>query len=182
MRSCQKAFTLIELLVVISIVALLISILLPALGKAREASWTSKCLSNFRQISIGFYAYMADNKDFLPPLNQARANSADKTAKDFGMWNCIGPYTGFDEWAGVYTNFGAYKRKYGVMGNSIWSCNFDLPDSHPWNKTIAESLYMTEVSGWKSPGPMGYPRPFTAIPQPSIKIHMSTCPMPTTGT
>jgi prepilin-type N-terminal cleavage/methylation domain-containing protein/prepilin-type processing-associated H-X9-DG protein len=173
MKPRTHAFTLIELLVVISIVSLLMAILLPALAKAREAAWTSKCLSNFKQVSVGFFCYMSDNKDYLPPLNQARASADYKTAKDFGMWNCIGPYTGFQEWAGVYTDFGAFKRKYGKFANSIWSCNFDILDSHPWKNSIAESLYMTEISGWYSPYQWAYPRFYPNIPQPSVKIHIS---------
>ena len=59
-------FTLIELLVVISIIALLIAILLPALRAARELGITTQCQSNQRQIGLGLVMYANDNNDYLP--------------------------------------------------------------------------------------------------------------------
>lgn len=59
-------FTLVELLIVISIIAILTSILLPSLNKAREKAKAITCLSNFRQIGMGMHEYTDDNRDYLP--------------------------------------------------------------------------------------------------------------------
>ncbi len=67
-KTFLRAFTLVELLVVIGIIALLISILLPALNAANEAARTTACLSNLRQIGQAFATYAADNKGDVVPL------------------------------------------------------------------------------------------------------------------
>jgi len=66
MRRRRHAFTLVELLVVIGIIALLISILLPVLGRAREAANRTACLSNLRQLGTAFRLYGIANKDACP--------------------------------------------------------------------------------------------------------------------
>ncbi len=66
MHARRHGFTLIELLVVISVIALLIAILLPALGKARQAAKATACRSQLRQIGIAITAYATDGRERLP--------------------------------------------------------------------------------------------------------------------
>lgn len=64
----RRAFTLIELLVVIAIIALLVGILLPALGKARQSARSAACASNARQIGLSMTMYAQTWRDWYPVL------------------------------------------------------------------------------------------------------------------
>jgi prepilin-type N-terminal cleavage/methylation domain-containing protein/prepilin-type processing-associated H-X9-DG protein len=77
-------FTLVELLVVVGIIALLIAVLMPALGKAREAATRTKCTSNLRQIYLGVQMYAQDNRGMMVPRYEVRKvtlNAADVAAQ-----------------------------------------------------------------------------------------------------
>lgn len=80
MRVFRRGFTLVELLVVIAIIALLSAILFPAFAKAREAARQTSCLSNARQIGLGFMQYIQDNDEFYPlTVHSGAGNSWTKT-------------------------------------------------------------------------------------------------------
>ena len=65
-RTIRRGFTLIELLVVVSIIALLLSILLPSLRAAKDQAKTTACLANLHAIYMGLVSYGADNKQCVP--------------------------------------------------------------------------------------------------------------------
>src|SRR6266705_6295923 len=72
-RPCKPAaaFTLIELLVVIAIIAILASMLLPALARAKETANRIKCVNHLRQVEIALRLYTDDNDGFYPPRTNA---------------------------------------------------------------------------------------------------------------
>src|SRR5437868_3435057 len=81
-------FTLVELLVVIGVIALLISILLPTLNRAREAGFKLKCLSNLRQLGLALLAYENDNQGKFPAT--ARGGGSPELEEDWIWWEVAG--------------------------------------------------------------------------------------------
>jgi len=84
------AFTLIELLVVISIIALLIGILLPALGKAREQGWSVKCLTNLRGLGTSMQLYFNDSDGVLPWIDPIAG--ADENENNIDLFEVFAAY------------------------------------------------------------------------------------------
>jgi prepilin-type N-terminal cleavage/methylation domain-containing protein/prepilin-type processing-associated H-X9-DG protein len=97
MRSCVKGprtrgFTLVELLVVIGIIALLISVLLPALQQARKQADRVKCLSALKQIGNAYMIYSIDNKGWWPIGEHLWTSPTAPTGRDKRWHDFIGKY------------------------------------------------------------------------------------------
>src|SRR5688500_14119079 len=122
-------FTLVELLVVIGIIALLVSILLPSLSRAREEANRVKCLSNVRQLGVAFVMYAGANNGKLPIRNASNAR---------------GP----QEWDWIYWQDGRelkesavvrYMGSGGVVGPDALRCPSDNWESR---SKVGSSLYV----------------------------------------
>lgn len=82
----SKGFTLVELLVVIAIIAILLSVLTPALRKAKEQAQIVLCKSNLKQYSLGMKMYLDDNKDHFPHPELVYLDWTKYSSGEIGSW------------------------------------------------------------------------------------------------
>jgi prepilin-type N-terminal cleavage/methylation domain-containing protein len=151
-----RAFTLIELLVVIAIIAILAALLLPALAKAKVRAQGIQCVSNLRQMNLGWMLYASDNLEHYP-VNAATGQEYPKVGEDVvnPSWvagvmseNSTPDNTNTDKLVGAaYAPFGSIG---GYIKNAgVYHCpadhSVDVGNGQPRVRSIS-------MNGWINPG------------------------------
>lgn len=174
------AFSLIELLVVIAVIAILASLVMPALGRAQSMGRSAACLSNLRQVGVAWHLYLGDHGERFPdrrdlkrdliggyqpwstwPKSDPRAGWSavvlGSLLSSKPVWQCpgvmAGPIARLDQvrqWGGTDTNRSAEV--------TYWMWRFDriddpVPADNFWGRTVEESL----AGWWTSGNPLVVP-------------------------
>ncbi len=185
-RRC--AFTLIELLVVIAILALLVSILLPSLAKARELAKTAKCLTNLRNMEVAHWMYMTANDG--KPIQAGLAHGGAHGRADVAWIHTLQPYYGdrliarcpSDEsphWEHVGTpvppSTDQYRRcSYGIN-------EFTDPDLCPWGGPYARIEHFARPASTVHFVEMAEEGPFAGADHPHVDLWVGHVPAKASG-
>jgi len=143
----RKNFNLVELLIVVSIIAILVGILLPALKSARDKSRQISCTNNLRQIGNARIMYSGDYDDWIVPVNGYDATAAGVTIIKPSWYSLLGGFQSYGKSSPVYGVL--FWRQYVASGSPSDRGNFlcpseSLPSRH---EDMRETHYLMSGIG-----------------------------------
>lgn len=156
-RSRNEGFTLVELLVVIAIIAILASLLLPALVLAKLKAQTAQCTSNFKQMQLGWVIYNSDFSDYLAPNSDAGPGNHGQDEDDpswvaGNMTLVASSPAELDESTNLMYLVGAQFEPFGSLGRytkngRIYRCPADK-SMVSYNGTSYDRVRSLSMNGW----------------------------------
>jgi prepilin-type N-terminal cleavage/methylation domain-containing protein len=186
------AFTLVELLVVLALIALLASLLLPSLSRAKDSARSAQCVTNLRQWGLAYRQYSDDNHDYLPRRGQG-VKPLDQIDRADDWFNALPPYLKSPTYQELFTNgqrlvAGAHSvficpaatdpgaihfLPYGMNMNLCPWGNSGLTDPAKFSEVIAPVYVVTLTD---APGPYSavYPsnNPYTPVPRHNSRLNI----------
>jgi len=166
----RLGFTLVELLVVISVFAVLIGILLPALVRTRALAKSVLCKNNLRQWGMALHCYMEEHNGSIPRRGQG-IQPTHKIERPEDWFNCLAPYAGQKP----YKELVAAGRQPRPGDDSIFVCLRALRDAEPYFFSYAMNMYL---SPWIRPEA----HRVSEIPHPERLVFMADAPGPYSST
>lgn len=153
-KRIPQGFTLIELLVVIAIIAILASLLLPALVRAKQKAQAVTCINNQKQLSLGWIMYSNDNTDHLVPNGDLAAQPTSSTDPNLqpggslSQW-CPGTMQGVSAWDVTYIEAGLI---YPYVNNfNVYKCPADHT-TYPMNSSLGKPRVRSmSMNCWMNP-------------------------------
>lgn len=163
-KSTHKAFTLIELLVVIAIIAILASMLLPALGNARSMAKQMGCANNMKQMGTGNIMYIADNDEYVSSRGWKSGWSGELLYGD-SWFNGVAPY--IENGKIWFEGTMAPKNNHG----GVWTCPTD-PEGETYYNQGTIPAWGAPWSIYEDPYDPSTPRKATKWKHHSAKLYL----------
>lgn len=191
-QSHRLAFTLLELVLVMAIIALLASLLLPALSQSKAKARLAQCTSNLRQWGLAYRQYADDNEDYLPRRGQG-VKPLNQIDRPEDWFNALPPYFKSPTYQQLFTN----SQRFTPQSQSVFVCpsaidpgsNHFLPYAMnmnlcPWGNSgttdptrfgdVSDPAQVVSLADGRGPYSATYPskNPYTPVPRHTGRVNL----------